>query len=123
MKFYWDTRTSTGNADFGGVHLADGTAVTKEAYLALPVNVSYGYSINKDVRIFAFAGPTFSLGLSSKTNVTTTVLGQTKTDTIDNYAKDDVKSNFFFSTFKKFSFQLISAVCIQHKVGHFYYSL
>ena len=34
-----------------------------------------------------------------------------------------VKSNFFFSTFKKFSFQLISAVCIQHKVGHFYYSL
>lgn len=40
--------------------------------------------------------------------------------------KDDitnVKSNFFFSTFKKFSFQLISAVCIQHKVGHFCYSL
>ena len=35
----------------------------------------------------------------------------------------DVKSNFFFSTFKKFSFQLISAVCIQHKVGHFCYSL
>ena len=34
-----------------------------------------------------------------------------------------VKSNFFFSTFKKFSFQLISAVCIQHKVGHFCYSL
>lgn len=35
----------------------------------------------------------------------------------------NVKSNFFFSTFKKFSFQLISAVCIQHKVGHFCYSL
>ena len=89
LKFYWDTRTSTGNVDFGGVHFADATAVTKEAYLALPVNVSYGYSINKDVRIFAFAGPTFSLGLSSKTNVTTSVLGQTSTDTIDNYAKDD----------------------------------
>ena len=36
---------------------------------------------------------------------------------------DAVKSNFFFSTFKKFSFQPISAVCIQHKVGHFCYSL
>ena len=35
----------------------------------------------------------------------------------------DVKSNFFFSTFKKFSFQPISAACIQHKVGHFCYSL
>ena len=34
-----------------------------------------------------------------------------------------VKSNFFFSTFKKFSFQPISAACIQHKVGHFCYSL
>ena len=38
-------------------------------------------------------------------------------------AGNGVKSNFFFSTFKKFSFQLISAVCIQHKVGHFCYSL
>lgn len=34
-----------------------------------------------------------------------------------------VKSNFFFNNFKKFSFQQISAFCIQHKVGHFYYSL
>ena len=34
-----------------------------------------------------------------------------------------VKSNFFFSNFKKFSFQQISAFCIQHKVGHFCCSL
>ena len=34
-----------------------------------------------------------------------------------------VKSNFFFSNFKKFSFQQISAFCIQHKVGHFCGSL
>ena len=34
-----------------------------------------------------------------------------------------VKSNFFFNNFKKFSFQQISAFCIQHKVGHFCYSL
>ena len=39
------------------------------------------------------------------------------------YYKLRVKSNFLFSIFKKFSFQLISAVCIQHKVGHFCYSL
>ena len=61
----------------------------KNDFEQLPVNVSYGYSINKDVRIFAFAGPTFSLGLSSKTAVTTSVLGQTNTETVDNYAKDD----------------------------------
>ena len=36
---------------------------------------------------------------------------------------DSVKSNFFFNNFMKFSFQQISAFCIQHKVGHFCYSL
>ena len=47
------------------------------------------WKINRDFSVFAFAGPTFSLGLTSKTDVTTTVLGQNKTTNYDNYAKDD----------------------------------
>lgn len=89
LKFSYLTNTESGNLDAAGVHLADATKDTKEMYLALPVLISYGVDITKDFSASLFAGPTFSLGLSSKSDVTTTVLGQSKTTNYDNYAKDD----------------------------------
>ena len=38
---------------------------------------------------FAFAGPSLAIGLSSKTDVTAAVLGQSSTTNVDNYGKDD----------------------------------
>lgn len=89
LKFSYLTNTESGNLDAAGIHLADATKKTNETYLALPVLLSYGVDINRDFSVSLFAGPTFSLGLSSKSDVTATVLGQSKTTNYDNYAKDD----------------------------------
>lgn len=89
LRFSSLGRTDNGNYDLGSLHLGDATAKTKEMYLSLPVTANYAYTINKDVRVFAFAGPSLAIGLSSKTDVTASVLGQSSTTNVDNYGKDD----------------------------------
>ena len=89
LRFSSLGRTDNGNYDLGSLHLGDATAKTKEMYLSIPVTANYAYTINKDVRVFAFAGPSFAIGLSSKTDVTASVLGQSSTTNVDNYGKDD----------------------------------
>ena len=69
--------------------MGDATSKTKEMYLSIPVTANYAYAVNKDVRVFAFAGPSLAIGLSSKTDVTAAVLGQSSTTNVDNYGKDD----------------------------------
>ena len=58
-----------------------------EHYLDIPVNVKYGYDVlPSKLKVFAFAGPVFSLGLSSVTSVST-----------DNSI---VKTNYYTGTIK-----------------------
>lgn len=89
VKFSYLHGEQSGDVNIGSLHLANATSKTNETYLAVPVFANYKYKINRDFSVFAFAGPTFSLGLTSKTDVTATVLGQSKTTNYDNYAKDD----------------------------------
>lgn len=89
VRFAWLTNTSTGNFDLAGVHLADATAVNNEFYLQVPVTASYTYRFNRDLSLYAFAGPSLSFGLASHTDYTYKVLGAEKKETVNNYAKDD----------------------------------
>ena len=61
-----------------------GTTNLKELYLGVPVLCNYSYVLSNDLKLFAYAGPTFNIGLSSKSKFT-----QTVTDDVtitDNYA-------------------------------------
>ena len=78
--------TAKNDADgLGGLKL---TGDTKEHYINVPVDISYGYEISPDFRVFAFAGPTASVGLASKTKLTATYKAFAVDDEIDNYDED-----------------------------------
>lgn len=65
--------------------LASASGNTTEMYAAIPVHLSYGYDLARDLRLFVFAGPTFNYGLSSKTKVEGSVLGLSGETTYDNF--------------------------------------
>ena len=50
-----------------------GTTKTNELYLAVPVQCLYTYALSNDLKLFAFAGPSLSFGLSSKSTFTNNV--------------------------------------------------
>ena len=50
-----------------------GTTNLKELYLGVPVLCNYSYVLSNDLKLFAYAGPTFNIGLSSKSKFTQTV--------------------------------------------------
>ncbi len=50
-----------------------GTTNLKELYLGVPVQCNYSYVLSNDLKLFAYAGPTFNIGLSSKSKFTQTV--------------------------------------------------
>ncbi len=54
----------------------------KEHYINVPLKLDWGIDI-KVVRIFAFAGPTLSFNVSSKTKTDGTALGTTSSTTVD----------------------------------------
>lgn len=66
-----------------------------EMYLGIPVNVNYTYELSKDLKVSAFAGPTFNFGLSSKNTITNNK-NDDKT-VVDNYGDDSKygKTNVF----------------------------
>ena len=67
------------------VLLGAATEKTSEMYLAVPIQCNYSYVLSNDLKLFAYAGPSLSFGLSSKT-VTTDKTGLTNTvNTNDNY--------------------------------------
>lgn len=65
----------------------------KEQYLNIPVTVNFGYNLTRDLRLFAFGGPTASIGLSSMSHydASVTVIGINLSDSgdSDNYAGTD----------------------------------
>ena len=79
--------------------VATGTLKTnlKEQYINVPVALNFGYNLTRDLRLFAFGGPTFSLGLSSMSHydASATIVGITLSDSgdTDNYAGTDDKAS------------------------------
>ena len=74
--------------------LASATGTTKEMYLDIPVNFSYGIDFGF-AKVFAYAGPTFSLGASSTSEVSAeSVIGGGKTDPVDNYGDNSNYGRF-----------------------------
>lgn len=83
---YYNFLTKSDAASVGSI--ATLTGDLQEHYLNVPVSFSYGYEFTPDFKVFAYAGPTFSVGLASKTKVTGSALGVTTDKTIDNYDED-----------------------------------
>jgi hypothetical protein len=96
------TSNDASSGSIGGI--VSGSTKTKltEQYLNVPVMVNLGYNLNRDLRLFAFGGPTISLGLSSKShydsNVSIVGINLGDSGDIDNYAG----SNGNASTYSRF---------------------
>jgi len=90
--------TGGGTTTIFGVNVgATGDITTKENYLSLPVNFNYGLNLTDGLKLSVYAGPTFDLGLSSKTTYTGTVTvgdSQSKSTTSDNYGDNSKYKRF-----------------------------
>lgn len=80
-----------------GFSLASVSSSTKNHYIAVPVNFKYGIKPLDVLGVFAYAGPQFSLGISSKTTTTGTVLGASGSSVLDNYGDDGSLNRFNLS--------------------------
>lgn len=82
----------------------------KEQYINVPVALNFGYNITRDLRLFAFGGPTVSFGLSSMSHydASVSVIGINISDSgdTDNYAGTDDKP----SPYGRFDFLLGAGV-------------
>ena len=78
----------------------------KEQYINVPVALNFGYNLTRDLRLFAFGGPTVSFGLSSMSHydASVSVIGINISDSgdTDNYAGTDDKP----SPYGRFDFLL-----------------
>lgn len=81
---FYSFLTSSKSASLGG--LASGSSKTNEHYFTVPVHLTFGFPISKDVRLFVEAGPAANVGLASSTTGSASVLGLTATTDGDNYA-------------------------------------
>ena len=79
-----------GSTAIGTVANASLKTNLKEQYLNIPVTINFGYNLTRDLRLFAFGGPTASFGLSSVSHydASVTVIGINLSDSGDtnNYA-------------------------------------
>ncbi len=84
-----------GHKDESTVLGVTATAKSHEFNLVVPVDVNYSYTLTPDFKVFAFAGPSFSFGLTSKTK--TSYSNSDNTDTINHYGdnSDYKKFNLF----------------------------
>ena len=89
------TNTQEGAGGLSGIATANSKTVFTEIALNVPVMANYTYALNRDSKVFAFAGPTFQLGLSSKavnhTDVNTVIGSGSSDSTKDYYADGDFK--------------------------------
>lgn len=69
-----------------------GTTKTNDLYLAVPVQAVYTYALSNDLKLFGFAGPSFSFGLSSKSTFTNNVTDDVTVT--DNYGDDSKYGKF-----------------------------
>lgn len=87
---YSSDASSTNIGEFGTI---SGTTTLKEHYINFPLTLNFGYEIAPGIRLFAFGGPTFSLGIDSKTyvqgNATFGSINLNTGDEINNYTDED----------------------------------
>lgn len=81
------TNTSEGGVSLFGLSQNSKSTFTEIA-LNVPVMANYTYALNRDAKVFAYAGPTFQLGLSSKTHTDASGVVSGSRDT-DHYADGD----------------------------------
>lgn len=89
---YYSVLMGSGVESFGSVASLKGDK--QEHYFNVPVTFSVGANLSPDIKFFAYAGPTLSLGLISQTVVTANIVGFTKDTTIDHYASDSDYGRF-----------------------------
>ncbi|MDD5951880.1 MAG: porin family protein [Bacteroidales bacterium] len=78
----------SGSGSIAGIQLG-GTAKVEEMYLDIPVNFNLSAKVNNSLRAFIFAGPTFSVGLSSTTKGEGSIGGiNLETGKHDNYSEE-----------------------------------
>ena len=85
------TNTSEGGVSgnlFGYTLSQSSKSTFTEIALNVPIMANYTYALNRDSKVFAFAGPTFQLGLSSKTHTVDTGVLNAESDA-DHYADGD----------------------------------
>lgn len=70
--------------------LAKTKADTKETYLSIPLNFRYNYELAPDMRLFAYAGPTLSVGLSGKVSSSASALGIKASGDVKYYDSDEL---------------------------------
>ncbi len=73
---------------------ASGKTDTKTHYAAIPVYAKYSYPFADTVKAFAYAGPQFEAGISSKSTGTVSAVGQSTSTTKDNYGDDGSLNRF-----------------------------
>ena len=67
---------------------------TNEHYFTVPVHLTAGYSVSKDLRLFIEVGPAANVGLASKTSGSVSVLGFSVNADGDNYGEDSTYTRF-----------------------------
>lgn len=82
---------------------------TNEVALNIPVLANYSYSFSSDSKAFVYLGPTFQLGLSSKSHLDASGIVDTTQDT-DFYAEN------FYKRFNLFVSVGVGAVIMDHLV-------
>ena len=92
------TNSSAGTAGIPGFATISGNSKTTEHYVNVPLQMSFSYSFAPTFKLFAYAGPTASVGIASTTKSTTstsTIIGSgSSTSTTDNYADGSDYSRF-----------------------------
>lgn len=82
------TNTQSGGGSLFGVSYSGKSTFTEMA-LNVPVMANYTYALNHDTKFFAYAGPTFQLGLQSKTDYAGGIGSAGLSGTGDHYADGD----------------------------------
>ena len=85
------TSTSSASTSIFGINIGASSKV-EEMYLDMPVHFNYSIGLSPSTRAFVYAGPTFSYGISSTTELSASVgsVGG-NTGKNDNYADGDYK--------------------------------
>ena len=75
--------------------IADLKTKSQEHYIDIPVKFNYGFELGGNLRVFAYAGPTFSFGLISRVSTyATTASGNTEKNVTQLYGKSKDYSQF-----------------------------
>lgn len=88
---YYDMLMSSKTAT---VSVLNAEAKTTEHYIAVPVNLSYGFNLGDAIKLFFYAGPTFSYGLASTVDGSLNIAGIDLGKSGNLYGEDSTYARF-----------------------------